>query len=344
MLQTFANLPSEINETISDILSQTDNSELISSAKKLHSSYMERSKDDDSSYIQDNSDVLAYLGLRTPATYAQIHSSLLNIKELFPSWEPCSLLDLGCGPGTGSWAAKTIWPSLKTVTNIDQEEQFIKVGEKIIKDSKLKINSIWRHQNILTEFEIDNYQKYDIIIIANVLNELPEAERVKFLMQAYNHCSGVMIIIEPGTPFGFQIVQEAASEFSGKAKLLAPYINNSFIQSDTYWIHFPQRFIRPEFQRQIRHNMRQSDLMASDWEVAKYSYVAIGAIEPEEKIWVRCIGPIKKQKGFLEMPILTQEGITLLRVMKRDKKEYAYAKDLQWGQGLNGNNPLVKLL
>ena len=150
-----------------------------------------------------------------------------------------------------------------------------------------------------------------------------------------------MIIIEPGTPFGFSIVQTAAKAFSHKSILVAPYIGNTFVQSDAYWIHFPQRFIRPEFQRNIRQKMRSTSLMASDWEEAKYTYVAMGNISTEEKIWGRCIGPVTKQKGFLEVPILTQTEVMHLRVLKRHKKAYTFAKNLRWGEFIKNREDIL---
>jgi ribosomal protein RSM22 (predicted rRNA methylase) len=173
---------------------------------------------------------------------------------------------------------------------------------------------------------------YDLIIIGNVLNELTDLQREQLLSEAYAHCNGIMIIIEPGTPFGFQIVQTTAKAFSSKSILISPYIANTFVQSDDYWIHFPQKFIRPEFQRNLRQQLRSSPLMASNWEEAKYTYVAIGKIPTNEQLWGRCIGPVTKQKGFLQVPILTKNGILDVKVMKRHKREYAYAKNLGWGQ------------
>ena len=71
--------------------------------------------------------------------------------------------------------------------------------------------------------------------------------------------------------------------------------------------------------------------MASDWEDAKYAYTVICKIEPEIHPWGRCVGPTQIQKGFLEIPILTKEGIEKMKIMKRHKEQYTFAKNLRWG-------------
>lgn len=340
MLQTFANLPLDINNVISSLLSEQKTKEWVNRAVILHGRYMERDRGTSDSYIRDYLDALAYLGLRTPATYAQIYGALLQIQETIPLWEPQSLLDIGSGPGTALWAAKTIWPSLQTAVCIDQEKHFLSINKEIIQKSSLPMHVSFDQQD--TKSLRNNRAMYDVVVIANVLNELSISEQKTLLEQAYSHCSGIMIIVEPGTPFGIQIVQDAAKNFSRKANLLAPFVKNTFVVIDKQWIHFSQRFIRPEFQKRIRQHMRESTLMASDWEEAKYAYVAMGKIPTEEKAWGRVVGPSIKQKGFLEIPVLTEDGVTQVKVLKRYKNTYAFAKDLQWGDVIKQSEDVIE--
>lgn len=340
MIQTFVNLPPKISEAIYSMLSLPENGRWIANAEKLHERYMTREKDTEASYIHDSLDVFAYLGLRSAATYAQIAGALLQVQEVMPSWQPISLLDIGCGPGTGVWAAKTLWPSIKTVTCLDQDKNFLTVGKQILEKSELDIHADWQQQNVVTG--LGNIpQMYDLVIIANVLNELDPEDAKALVNNALMRCKGILILLEPGTPFGYSIIQTTTKNTARKGTLLAPYIDNSYVKSDEYWIHFPQRFVRPEFLKRIRQHMRDSTLMASDWEEAKYSFVAIGKMLPEETVWGRCIGPMKKQKGFLEVPILTKDKILYVKVLKRHKDQYAFAKELKWGQTIKNSNNLI---
>lgn len=331
MQQTFANLPSQIEKAIEQLLTQEDNPVWISSVSELHDRYVNREKNKDHAYMKDLSDALAYLALRLPATYAQVFGVLLSVQEVLPSWKPKTLLDIGSGPGTGVWAAQSIWSELADATCIDRDKNLFSLGKKISSLSQLPVDISWKQQDIRKGIDEDD-ETYDIVVIANVFNELRPSDSEKLLGQAYNKCNGVLIIVESGTPFGSKLVQSTAQKLAHTGVLIAPYIANSFVANDDYWLHFSQKFIRPELQRRIRQHMRKSSLAASDWEDAKYSYVAISKIPSEDTSWGRCVGSAKIQKGFLEISLLTGDTISQIKVMKRDKERYAFAKDLKWGQ------------
>jgi ribosomal protein RSM22 (predicted rRNA methylase) len=333
----FANLPNSINKAITDLLLPHENKEWHIAAEQLHNLYTAREKKN-GKYINNYLDVLAYLRLRVPSTYAQIFGSLAQVREMIPFWKPKSILDIGSGPGTGVWAAKEIWPSIKIATCVDRENYFISVGSEIIKKAGIEVETTWEQEDI-TRMK-DGKTQFDLVIVANILNELTDAQQKTLLDQLQKCFSGLIVIIEPGTSYGVGIIQKI-TPFIQKGNLLAPYINNTFVADTINWIHFSQRFKRPEFLRQTRQQMRTSSLMASDWEESKYAYTAIGNIFREEKIWGRTIGSVKRHRGFLEFTVLTQAGISKIKVLKRNKKEYTFAKNLRWGQIIRDSKEVI---
>ena len=54
-----------------------------------------------------------------PATYAAVTASLNALGEITPDFAPNSLLDVGAGPGTATWAAAEAFPSLQAFTLLD---------------------------------------------------------------------------------------------------------------------------------------------------------------------------------------------------------------------------------
>jgi len=330
MQQTFANLPQKIEEAVEQILSQKDNAVWDATSEELHNRYIQREKGQNNSYIDNYSDALAYLALRLPATYAQIVGALRQVQEVLPSWKPQTLLDIGAGPGTGILATQAIWSTVASATCLDGNEDLLNLGKTILSHSQMPTKIVWQQGDIRNEIKED--KTYDIVLLANVLNELRTNEVEKVIEEAYRVCSGVLVIIEPGTAFGNTLITSISKKISDSGLLIAPYIDNSFMADKDTWIHFPQRFIRPAFQRRLRQQMRESSLMASDWEEAKYCYVAISKIPSENNAWGRVIGPVKKMKGFLEVPVLTKDAIIHKKVMKRDKTNYSFTKNLQWGQ------------
>lgn len=333
-LQTFVNLPPLIAESVSRILLRSDVRMLSMQAKELHDRYMQGVNPLQPN-IQKPTDCIAYLALRFPATFAQISGALSQVAERVPDWQPKSVLELGCGPGTGIWAAKSVWPGVKTATGVDQEQLFLSLAEEIQYDAKMQMDITWVKSSLLKWLATEDTTTYDLIIIANVFNELTDEERERLLQTISLHSSGVVLLLEPGTAVGTTLITDAARAVATSQHLIAPYINNTFVESSEHWIHFSQRFQRPEFQRRIRQSMRESSLMASDWEDAKYCYVAWGNIPKQKPIWGQCIGCVEKQKGFLTVPVLTQEEIISARVLKRNKADYNHAKNIRWGEILD---------
>src|SRR5258706_14579843 len=66
-----------------------------------------------SSAIRAEADALAYALARMPATYAAVSASLNPLREISPDFAPSSLLDIGAGPGTATWAAPEAFPPLR---------------------------------------------------------------------------------------------------------------------------------------------------------------------------------------------------------------------------------------
>src|ERR1700719_4728612 len=72
--------------------------------------------------IKSETDALAYALARMPATYAAVTASLNALAEIRPDFSPETLLDVGAGPGTASWAAAEAFPSLKSFSLIDAND------------------------------------------------------------------------------------------------------------------------------------------------------------------------------------------------------------------------------
>src|ERR1700759_2807703 len=69
--------------------------------------------------IKSETDALAYALARMPAAYAAVSACLNALSEARPDFAPTSLLDVGAGPGTTSWAAAQAFPSLTSFALLD---------------------------------------------------------------------------------------------------------------------------------------------------------------------------------------------------------------------------------
>lgn len=336
------NFPTKVEKVIAKILSNTNDNKWVESAIKLSTKYrlnrLEPNRHE--VFIDGVDDVLGYLALRAPSTYAQLSGAMSNVAELLPAWKPLSVLDIGSGPGTGVWAACEIWPSINEVICLERDSNFCRIGKEITQSSFPDLVKMeWKLVDLsVTKPEL-NIQ-FDLVTIGSVLNEMESEQRSDILEFAYKHCKGVLLVVEPGTPYGFDAITQSSTLLrSHQGRLLAPYIDSSLPTTDHEPIGFAQKIVRPEFNRQIRQVQRKIDnkgnkrlLPASDWEEAKYGYVALSVIPPEIVASARLLANPKISKSYIELKILTKNGIETKRIFKKNKFSYKLAKKLKWGE------------
>jgi ribosomal protein RSM22 (predicted rRNA methylase) len=330
-------LPTNIDKAITDILAKNDPILWLRSANSLSSKYRAERITPNFNYIKDFHDALGYLALRASSTYSQIYGALQSVRELNPNWKPESILDLGSGPGTAIWAAEELFPSLNNAIAVERDKNFINSGQEIAQSlNNIKVE--WQ-QTDLSKSLPKLYESFDLIIIANVLNEMDKDGLEKTVNFVKNHCNGIIIIIEPGTPYGYEVITAAENKLHNpQLTLIAPYIKNTFIDSSD--VNFIQRIKRPDFQKRVRQTQRKKELdktkllPPSDWEESKYYYIAYSKFKSELFPTKRLLDKPKQYKPFMEIKVLTKDGIKTEQILKRDKLNYRLAKKAKWGDVL----------
>src|SRR5205085_334022 len=103
-----------------------------------------------------------------------------------------------------------------------------------------------------------------------VLGELAEGERDSLVDRLWQGCTGVLLVVEAGTPAGFAIVRKARNLLlEAGAQTIAPCPHDfpcPLPSGD--WCHFGQRLPRQEFHRLAK----QVELPYED---EKFSYAAM---------------------------------------------------------------------
>src|SRR6185503_21172877 len=84
--------------------------------------------------IKSDADALAYALARMPATYAAVAASLNALTEIAPDLAPETLLDVGAGPGTATWAAAEAFSSLQDFALLDANEALRTLALDLISD------------------------------------------------------------------------------------------------------------------------------------------------------------------------------------------------------------------
>ena len=96
-------LPPQLRRAVDRALRGKPLDELSATAAALSQRYREE-RGDGKAHVASDRDVLAYLAVRLPATYAAVRASFAAIAEARPDFAPKTALDIGAGPGTAVWA------------------------------------------------------------------------------------------------------------------------------------------------------------------------------------------------------------------------------------------------
>src|SRR5882757_7437754 len=113
---TAPDLPAELKAALEAKLHGLSRSDAAERSARISQTYRSGGS---SAAIRTETDALAYALARMPATYAAVTASLNALCEARPDFKPKTLLDIGAGPGTATWAAAETFLSLADFTAID---------------------------------------------------------------------------------------------------------------------------------------------------------------------------------------------------------------------------------
>src|SRR5260370_34771750 len=109
-------LPAELKAALDAKLQGFSRAGAASRAAAISKTYRDGGN---SGAISSEADALAYALARMPATYAAVTASLNALGEVRRDFAPSSLLDVGAGPGTATWAAAEAFSSLQSFKLVD---------------------------------------------------------------------------------------------------------------------------------------------------------------------------------------------------------------------------------
>src|SRR5215471_11707442 len=113
---TSPDLPAELKAALDGKLRGFSRSDAASRAAAISKTYRDGGG---SGTIRSETDALAYALARMPATYAAFAASLNALSEVRPDFAPQTLLDVGAGPGTATWAAAEAFRSIQSFALMD---------------------------------------------------------------------------------------------------------------------------------------------------------------------------------------------------------------------------------
>jgi ribosomal protein RSM22 (predicted rRNA methylase) len=310
-------LPQELQLALDGLVAEVPLGALQAAAQRLSLQYRERR-------FTPLSDVdrLAYLVTRLPATFQAIFQALSAVKKRAPHLEMKSLLDVGAGPGTGCWAAADVFPSLEKTTLLEKDSRFISLGKRLGMGA-----ATWLQLDLQREFSVE---PHDLVLASYSLGELREAALETVIKKLWNGTTQALVIIEPGTPAGFQTiryVRELLISYGAHILAPCPHANKCPI-TEGDWCHFSARL-----QRTFHHRHAKEATMG--YEDEKFSYIAAARIQADSEAAPRIVRHPIQQKGYVQFTACTDEGIKKVVVTRKNKELFRRAKKTNWGDSLS---------
>ncbi len=307
-------LPPALQEAVEEILLQ-DSARLREGAAELTTAYERASSSADVS-------VFAYLAARLPATFAAISRVLELIDEIAPDFNPASLLDVGAGPGTASWAALARWPTLQKITMVERDSRFAAMAKALVKSTDAVALQTARFSlSDLRELE----GKAELVVAAYVFAEQSVEEAGALAEKLWAACEGVLVIVEPGTPDGFQRIRQARTALlQAGAFMLGPCPQEGACpMAGIDWCHFKTRLPRSRIHMQAKG-------AKVPFEDESFAFVAVSR---RQRILpgARILAPPLVNKVAVTLKLCGLQGVQKEVVASRSKAAYKLARKREWG-------------
>src|SRR5487761_2451336 len=167
--------------------------------------------------IASEADALAYAVARMPATYAAVIASLNALCELRPDFAPASLLDVGAGPGTASWAAAESFTSLRGFALLDANSALRALALELCRDST-RLKGMIYHRGEASAAALADAAPADLVVASYMIGE-------------------------PGTPAGYaRVIALREQLIASGADVAAPCPHDGACPLKAPdWCHFTQR-------------------------------------------------------------------------------------------------------
>ena len=274
--------------------------------------------------IRNEIDALAYALARMPATYAADVASLNALVAIRPGFAPASLLDVGAGPGTATWAAAEVFPSLQSFAMLDANEALRKLALDLAHESGRQIT----YQRGDAGALLTKAEAADLVVASYVIGEMTEAERASLAGLMWEKTRDTLLVVEPGTPAGYaRIIALRAQLIAADAHVAAPCPHDASCPLNAPdWCHFAQRLARSRAHKQVKG----ADVPFED---EKFAYVALTRA-PVQQRFSRVLAQPSVGKAEVIAKLCTPDGLQTARVPRRNKAGYAEARRWRWGDAL----------
>lgn len=294
--------------------------ELKGLAQNLSKKYMTE-KRNGQTLLSEEQEALAYSIMRMPATFGAVATALKNTLNIAVNCKIETILDIGAGTGAGAWAVNELINARK-ITCIERENVMRKIGQALMKYNNEMEKVEWLDQDITN---CQTIKGADLILISYVINELKAEDRKKVIKKILDLESKIILIIEPGTPEGFQNIKEIQKiALETGAFIIAPCTSQEIcsLPKDD-WCHSVVRIERSKFHKILKDG-------EAPFEDEKFSYIAISKHDLG-RAQSRILRHPIIENGKITLKLCTQGKIEQKIITKKEKEQFKLARKKKCG-------------
>jgi ribosomal protein RSM22 (predicted rRNA methylase) len=317
---TAPDLPAELKAALEAKLQGLSRNDTAERASLISQTYRDGGG---SAAIRSEADALAYALARMPATYAAVTASLNALREIRPDFAPTSLLDVGAGPGTATWAASAAFPSLTSFALLDANSALRAMALDLGRDSPRLRKMTYQHGE--ARAALADSEAAELVIASYMIGEIGDAERTALTDLMWARTRDTLLIVEPGTPAGYgRIIALRRQLIAAGAHVAAPCPHDGACPlTAPDWCHFTQRLPRSRAHKQIK----SAELPYED---EKFIYVALTRA-PVALHRARVLAQPVISKIAVTAKLCTPHGVVSSIAPRRDKIAYARFRKYDWG-------------
>jgi ribosomal protein RSM22 (predicted rRNA methylase) len=320
-------LPSDLQAGLDRLTEGVSRSALSQRAAAISQTY--RSGGGSAGTIQSRQDALAYAMARLPATFAAAAAVLAALREAAPIFAPQSLLDVGAGPGTASWAAMACYSGLNEIQMVDENSHLRELALELFSLSGKYVLRDATYQKGAARQLLPASGKADLVIASYFVGELPDDQILSIAEALWSRTIDTLIVIEPGTPAGFARIRNVRSHLIGQGGHVVcpcPHDDECPLTGND-WCHFSQRLNRSRDHRQVKG-------VTLSFEDEKFSYVVLARHKPEAGATDRVLAPPHVTKVQIASKLCTLHGLVMDVASRRDRDAYRMRKNWRWGDAV----------
>lgn len=196
-------LPKVVQERVDEEIRNIKLSELKKVSEDVSNKYLDNKNGANNSILNTKLQVLAYSIMRMPATYAANVKVLEYVFRKVNKEEIKNIIDIGAGVGTSAWAMLQYIDN-PNILCIEKQKDMQELGMHIMSGIEALKNVYWENLDIINS----NIKKAaDLVMCSYVINEIPKEKRIDIVNKIISLSNNLAIIIEPGTPAGFENIK-----------------------------------------------------------------------------------------------------------------------------------------